>query len=145
MLEQSFDSIFLETRINDKDLKYWRNKIEKDILRYGSRDRNRTKSCEFVYDLPQLNIMFKQLQSEQTKLKKKLQNQENYIKNLKYTKETPNNSIPNTNASTPLSKKSIAKSNDVNLITFGPGANWSENSKPKRVFPREVFTNRKLF
>lgn len=144
MLENSFGNIFQSDEKSNHNLQYWRDKIEKNIQKHSSRDRSRHKSCEVNYNLNQLNVMLQMLCSEHNKMKKKIETQENMLKIYK-TIDQNEQSTQSSNFSTPVSNKKYKDNNDMHLVTFGPGANWSESAKAKRSFPRDVFTCRKLF
>ncbi|OMJ88456.1 hypothetical protein SteCoe_9583 [Stentor coeruleus] len=143
MLENSFENIFHSNPKCSQDLQYWRDKIEKNIQKHSSRDHSRHKSCD-VYKLNQLNTRLHMLCSEHNKIKKTIETQENMLKIYK-TIDQSEECTQSSNFSTPVSNKNQKNNNDMYLVTFGPGANWSESAKAKRSFPRDVFTCRKLF
>ena len=148
MLENSFDSIFLKPGAGHQDIEYWRDKIQRNIKKYGSRDRNRNKSCEIVEDLAQISVICKYLRSERKPTRKRVKCIEKQFTSFERSAEVESelsSSSQHTNASTPLSHKSGSKNKDMHLVTFRPGEDWSDCVKPRRPFPRDIFTNKKLF
>ena len=144
MLDSSFDSIFLEPKSHQKDIQYWRNKIRSNIIS-NSRDKYRNSSCEIVQDLTQLSNFCKFLRSEESSTRKRVKKHGKKVQSVDKTIEDDSKLNISTDVSTPLSNKSYKDNSEMHLITFRPGVVWSENTKPRRHFPREVFTNRKLF
>lgn len=149
MLESSFQYKPLRPLLGDPDIRYWRNKIEQNIKENGTRDKYRNKSCEIVEDLTKLNLLCKILKSEKKSSRRKGESANSeQVKTFDERLSRDHDRIltsQHTNASTPLSRKSESRVKDMHLVTFRPGADWSDKPNRRKHFPREIFTNKKLF